>query len=256
MHKSATAWLWITLLFPALATGGSSYATWSLAIPEEHRAFSADPDGDFRPNGLEFVLIPSPLASDSPHSILLSQTESAAGPFATVTFDLADATFEDVTLTLEATMDAASWEPIASLSASATLWTGPALVATQPLPASPGVRVSVRDSIPLAPGQQRFFRLTASRQILDHDGDGMTDVYEAANDLDPNLNDSALDRDGDGLSNLEEFELGLRANRRDSDLDGWHDGFEQTIGSSPSQAGQLFPVSHPATQLIINLPMR
>ena len=256
MHKSGSVWLWITLLLPALASGGSSYATWSLAIPEEHREFSSDPDGDFRPNGLEFVLFPPSLASDPPNPILLGQTETATGPYATVTFDLADETFEDVNLTLEATMDAASWEPIASLSASATLWTGPALVATQSLPASPGVRVSIRDSIPLAPGQKRFFRLTASRQILDHDGDGMTDVYEAANDLDPSLNDSAADRDGDGLSNFEEFELGLRANQRDSDQDGWHDGFEQTIGSNASHVGQLFPVSHPATQLIIHLPMR
>ena len=42
----------------------------------------------------------------------------------------------------------------------------------------------------------------------DTDGDGIPDVYESANGLNPNLNDAALDKDGDGLTNAQEFRAG------------------------------------------------
>lgn len=57
----------------------------------------------------------------------------------------------------------------------------------------------------------------------DDDGDGMTDVYENDNGLNPLVDDAGLDKDGDGLTNLEEFNLGTFANNLDSDDDGYSD---------------------------------
>jgi hypothetical protein len=57
--------------------------------------------------------------------------------------------------------------------------------------------------------------------IVDSHGDGMSDAWELANDLDANnFADRDLDLDGDGLTNLEEYTLGLKANEPDSDFDG------------------------------------
>jgi len=42
----------------------------------------------------------------------------------------------------------------------------------------------------------------------DDDNDGMTDVFEVANGLNPFLDDAAEDSDGDGATNLQEFESG------------------------------------------------
>jgi len=67
----------------------------------------------------------------------------------------------------------------------------------------------------------------------DVDGDGLKDVYEHANGLDPFLNDAALDLDGDGLTNQQEFNLGTKPNRRDTDNDGLSDGAEVTLGTNP-----------------------
>jgi len=46
----------------------------------------------------------------------------------------------------------------------------------------------------------------------DTDGDGMPDVWELANGLNPAVNDAASDLDGDGLSNLLEYQLGTDPN--------------------------------------------
>lgn len=64
----------------------------------------------------------------------------------------------------------------------------------------------------------------------DLDGDGIPNVYESANGLNPKVNDANLDLDGDGLSNLIEFQRGTSANKSDTDGDGLSDGVETGTG--------------------------
>lgn len=53
----------------------------------------------------------------------------------------------------------------------------------------------------------------------DDDGDGMADVFEIANMLDPlNSADAAGDIDGDGISNLVEYQTGSDINHRHGDV--------------------------------------
>src|SRR5690606_28042399 len=69
----------------------------------------------------------------------------------------------------------------------------------------------------------------------DTDGDGIFDLTEIANGLDPDdPADAAADADGDGLSNLEEVQAGTDINEADSDADGLEDGAElNTHGTNP-----------------------
>ena len=74
-----------------------------------------------------------------------------------------------------------------------------------------------------------------SALVVDSDGDGMDDIYEAANGLDPNddgsmnpINGANGDFDGDGISNINEFNAvpQLPAGNADADNDGLNDGEE------------------------------
>ncbi|MBL9166559.1 MAG: hypothetical protein JNN07_02320 [Verrucomicrobiales bacterium] len=65
----------------------------------------------------------------------------------------------------------------------------------------------------------------------DADGDGIPDIYEAANGLNSSVNDSALDLDNDGLSNLAEYIALTKANNPDTDEDGLKDGVETNTGT-------------------------
>jgi hypothetical protein len=82
---------------------------------------------------------------------------------------------------------------------------------------------------------------TAARQmdvqyeIMDSDGDGISDAIEIAASLDPwDSTDALLDLDEDGLSNLLESQLGTQLGYGDSDEDGRSDGQEMQIdGTDP-----------------------
>ena len=77
--------------------------------------------------------------------------------------------------------------------------------------------------------------------ITDSDGDGITDLYEEANGLDPDVNDAALDKDGDTISNLDEFKSDPQtlANKADTDEDTLPDNVETNTGVyvSPTDTG-------------------
>lgn len=65
---------------------------------------------------------------------------------------------------------------------------------------------------------------------LDTDGDGLTDIWENEQGLDPNdSNDASQDIDGDGLSNLSENQLGTDIYRADSDGDTINDYDEVNV---------------------------
>lgn len=65
---------------------------------------------------------------------------------------------------------------------------------------------------------------------LDLDGDGLPDLVELQNGLDPmNPSDALADLDGDGLANLEEFRLGTKLRNADTDGDGLDDREETVV---------------------------
>jgi hypothetical protein len=65
----------------------------------------------------------------------------------------------------------------------------------------------------------------------DTDGDGIPDVWESKNGLNPNVNDANGDLDNDGLKNIDEYKAGTAANNPDTDGDGLKDGVETKTGT-------------------------
>lgn len=72
------------------------------------------------------------------------------------------------------------------------------------------------------------FQLRTFAGAGDTDEDGMNDLYEIANGLNINVDDTNLDSDGDGISNIDEFNHvpQLPAGIADADGDGFTDGEE------------------------------
>ena len=71
--------------------------------------------------------------------------------------------------------------------------------------------------------------------VTDTDNDGISDLYEVINGLNPLVTaDAGSDEDLDGLSNLEEYEIGSNINLKDTDGDAIDDQFEHTfVGLDP-----------------------
>jgi hypothetical protein len=250
-QNQPSRWLWFPLLLPAFLTAGERYAPWSLAIPQSNRAFNADPDHDFCPNGLEFVLGAQPLQPEHRLNPEVGQIMVGSDRFATFQFVAARRSFDDIGLRIEGSGDAVTWSPVAWLDASRETWQGPGIVTTQLISESGSVQVIVQDSVPVSPDHPRFLRLSVTRQILDSDGDGMSDDYEAEHGLDLDHDDSGLDPDGDGLANRVEFAAGLKATSRDSDGNGFFDGYERAAKEVYGGSGTGPQI---ATGLIIYLP--
>ena len=73
--------------------------------------------------------------------------------------------------------------------------------------------------------------------VTDTDGDGMTDVWETANGLNPNnAADATQDADGDGLTNIQEFGHNTDPKKVDTDGDGMTDAWEIIYGLNPNNA--------------------
>ena len=70
----------------------------------------------------------------------------------------------------------------------------------------------------------------ASVATVDTDGDGMPDLWEIANSLDPQTDDADADPDLDGLTNIEEYQLGSDPQKEDTDEDGLSDLVETNTG--------------------------
>ncbi len=72
---------------------------------------------------------------------------------------------------------------------------------------------------------------------LDSDGDGMSNVWETAHGLNPNVEDADGDADNDGVSNGQEFIRDLDPQDSDTDNDGFSDGAEAAAGTDPHHPG-------------------
>jgi hypothetical protein len=68
---------------------------------------------------------------------------------------------------------------------------------------------------------------------LDEDADGMPNVWEIDNGLNPLIDDSTFDPDSDDLTNIGEFLAGTDPHNPDSDSDLIVDGWEVTFGLNP-----------------------
>lgn len=98
---------------------------------------------------------------------------------------------------------------------------------------------AVKQGALITTGDRSFLRLrysdipTSDPAGADFDGDGLNNLWEVQNGLDPTLQDSTTDADQDGLDAWAEFWLGTAPTTSDSDGDGVNDGAEVAQGSDP-----------------------
>ncbi len=127
-----------------------------------------------------------------------------------------------------------------------SLWMDDTLVAknvTTTLPISDGIK-----TIGLSSGRGAvaydshiddiWIRTLDTTTCTDCDGDGMSDDWEIANFGDTSHN-GTVDTDNDGLTDLQEYQNNINPNLSDTDKDGLSDGFEVTNSSDPTTAEGL-----------------
>lgn len=89
----------------------------------------------------------------------------------------------------------------------------------------------------------------------DTDGDGIPDLWEAANGMNPLGNDASLDSDGDGWSDFDERIRGAdpeddTVRPTDTDGDGWSDYDEARRGTDPADVQLHYPDAPSARRLM------
>ena len=77
------------------------------------------------------------------------------------------------------------------------------------------ITFSTTDSIGRTASATATITIVEPMRFADSDGDGMPDLYEVENQLDPNSDDAQGDLDGDGLVNIDEFRQGKNPNLDD-----------------------------------------
>ena len=78
----------------------------------------------------------------------------------------------------------------------------------------------------------------------DSDGDGLPDVFEVENGLDPlDSGDASLDMDGDSLTNIREYEIGTRIFDSDTDNDGLADNIDSFPTNSLRPAEEIWIIN-------------
>ena len=137
-------------------------------------------------------------------------------------------------------------------------WKNSITVLDIPEPDAPGAVLNFSVEMP-DPGTMYYFGITAidnagnvsplttldnpvKSHAADMDGDGMSDLWETSNGLDPTIDDSQNDDDGDLQTNLVEYERNTDPKDSDTDGDGYSDGDEIDQETDPRDAGS-FPGS-------------
>ncbi len=100
---------------------------------------------------------------------------------------------------------------------------------------TPEVTTTPVPPVTLTPTECELINTDADPFNNDADCDGMPDIWEVGNDLDPNdSGDVGQDPDSDGSDNQDEYNNGTDPNDNDTDDDGLGDGWEGENGTDPN----------------------